>query len=396
VVKVVTDRPGPTSKADCLNTVYRRMKEFETLHGVNFDLMVMHDAEDLVHPFGFLLYNYLIPRVDVIQLPILPLPAPLFSWVHWVYADEFAENHLKDMVVREKMAGFVPFAGVGTGFSRRALAIMEARHGAELFNESSLTEDYSLGKKIKEAGLQTIFACTLVRDPQDRWYTPLCARHGFISNWSYFPMDFTRSVRQKTRWIIGISLQEWELTGWAGGFIVKLNLFKDRKVFLAATTNLLGYLVLLYFALSALGARDWLPVAPLPLLTQGSPLYYLILVDSFFMVFRVLERIYFVSMVYGLPAGLLSFPRLAFANVLNGIAAYRALTFYLQARTGGKRVSWDKTEHKEGFGQLPAKQTGETPAGGDDHRGRSSPTAERRRSGDDHQRPRTHPARDAH
>jgi adsorption protein B len=361
VVKVVTDRPGPTSKADCLNTVYRRMKQFERDHGVTFDLMAMHDAEDLVHPYGFLLYNYLIPRVDVIQLPILPLPTSWREWIHWTYADEFAENHLKDMIVREKMAGFVPFAGVGTGFSRRALAILEAHFGEALFNESSLTEDYSLGKKIREAGLQTIFAHVILHDPAERGWRPLAARKNFISNWSYFPMDFTRAVRQKTRWIIGISLQEWEHSGWAGSWTVKLNLFKDRKVFLAFSSTFFGLLLLGYFGLWTLGARGWLPFQPLLVLEPGSPLYTLVLIDTSFMAIRMFERVLFVSFVYGPLAGLLALPRLILGNIVNGLAAYRALTYFLQARATGARMRWDKTDHVEGIGALPATQHGELP-----------------------------------
>ncbi|HYK17178.1 MAG TPA: glycosyltransferase [Bryobacteraceae bacterium] len=41
---------GPTSKADCLNWVYRRMLLFEAHHGEQFEIVMTHDAEDLIHP----------------------------------------------------------------------------------------------------------------------------------------------------------------------------------------------------------------------------------------------------------------------------------------------------------------------------------------------------------
>src|SRR6185312_14187967 len=63
IIKVVNVKPGPTTKADCLNNLYRTLKGFEEREGINFDIIVMHDAEDVVHPNSFLLYNYLIPRV---------------------------------------------------------------------------------------------------------------------------------------------------------------------------------------------------------------------------------------------------------------------------------------------------------------------------------------------
>ena len=41
---------GPTSKADCLNWIYQRMLLFEEHHSTRFDIVVTHDAEDLIHP----------------------------------------------------------------------------------------------------------------------------------------------------------------------------------------------------------------------------------------------------------------------------------------------------------------------------------------------------------
>src|SRR6185312_9692272 len=208
---------------------------FEEREGINFDIIVMHDAEDVVHPNSFLLYNYLIPRVDAIQLPILPLPTDWRRFVHWSYADEFSETHMKDVPVREKLSGFVPYAGTGTGFSRRVFVTLE-QMGFTVFNESSMTEDYSMSKRIRELGMTSIFVNLVLADDKSPWWTPLCRRPGFIANWAYFPMDFTRAVRQKSRWILGISLQEWEHGGWKGTLRIKENLVKDRKVFVAAGT----------------------------------------------------------------------------------------------------------------------------------------------------------------
>ena len=40
---------GPTSKGDCLNWIYRRMQEFEEQHRVRFEIVITHDAEDMIH-----------------------------------------------------------------------------------------------------------------------------------------------------------------------------------------------------------------------------------------------------------------------------------------------------------------------------------------------------------
>ena len=353
VIKVVTTRPGPTNKADCLNHIYLAMQAYEQAHQMIFDIVVMHDAEDVIHPYSFMLYNYLLPRVDVVQLPILPLPVPWNQWVHWVYGDEFAENHMKDMIVRERQKGFVPFAGVGTGFSRHSFSVLAEMGGGKVFNEYSLTEDYSTSKKVREAGLQTIFVNLLLADDRSPWYTPLCRRPGFISNWSYFPFDFARSVRQKTRWVIGISLQEWEQTGWSGTWMMRENLLKDRKVFVSSATVLVGYLVVLYFLIYQLGQWNLVPFKWLPIISRGTALYDLIVVVTGFMIVRMLQRFIMVTMVYGPLTGLLAFPRLFLGNVVNGLSAFLALKTYLETWQG-RAMAWDKTDHQEGVGALPA------------------------------------------
>ncbi|WP_288484712.1 glycosyltransferase [uncultured Novosphingobium sp.] len=45
---VIHDRPGPTTKADCLNRVYRAMCADERASGRRFAGVVMHDAEQVV------------------------------------------------------------------------------------------------------------------------------------------------------------------------------------------------------------------------------------------------------------------------------------------------------------------------------------------------------------
>src|SRR5581483_9135422 len=96
---VVNDKPGPTTKAQNLNCVYREMQRIEGTD--EFRIIVLHDVEDVIHPLSFAIYNWLLPAKDMIQVPVLPLERPWYKFVAWTYADEFCEHHLKDMVVRE-------------------------------------------------------------------------------------------------------------------------------------------------------------------------------------------------------------------------------------------------------------------------------------------------------
>ena len=102
---VVCARPGPTSKADCLNNVVDAILQFEKRSGVRFAGFILHDAEDVLSKLELRLFNYLVNRKDLIQLPVYPLERPWNDFTGGHYLDEFAELHGKDIVVREALAG---------------------------------------------------------------------------------------------------------------------------------------------------------------------------------------------------------------------------------------------------------------------------------------------------
>ena len=82
---------GPTSKADCLNWIFQHVLLDEERRGERFELIVTHDAEDLIHPDELRWINLYSARYDFIQTPVLALPTPLRALTHGVYCDEFAE-----------------------------------------------------------------------------------------------------------------------------------------------------------------------------------------------------------------------------------------------------------------------------------------------------------------
>jgi adsorption protein B len=106
---------GPTSKADCLNAIYLRLQEYEQEHGVRFEVVVTHDAEDLMHPESLRMINFFARRYDMVQVPVLALPTPAREFTHGLYCDDFAEFQSKDILVRQYLGGFIPSNGVGTG-----------------------------------------------------------------------------------------------------------------------------------------------------------------------------------------------------------------------------------------------------------------------------------------
>tara|TARA_B100000700_G_scaffold55630_1_gene59895 strand:+ start:1927 stop:2709 length:783 start_codon:yes stop_codon:yes gene_type:complete len=124
VHKVVCARPGPTSKADCLNNIIASIFTFESQAKFAFQGFILHDAEDVLSAMEMRLFNYLVERKDLIQLPVFPFERQWYEFTSGSYLDEFAEIHGKDVPVREALVGQVPSAGVGTCFSRRAIQLL--------------------------------------------------------------------------------------------------------------------------------------------------------------------------------------------------------------------------------------------------------------------------------
>src|SRR5215468_10480783 len=74
VHRIVCPNNGPTNKADCLNWIYQGIKLLEKEQHLRFEIFVMQDCEDVIHPLCYKLLNYLIPRKDMVQLPVHSLP----------------------------------------------------------------------------------------------------------------------------------------------------------------------------------------------------------------------------------------------------------------------------------------------------------------------------------
>ncbi len=352
VQRVVCPRDGPTSKADCLNWIWQGIQLFEKEHDVRFEAFALHDSEDVLHPLSLKMFNYLIPRKDMVQLPVLPLEAPWHQFTAGHYLDEFAENHSKDMVARERLSGVVPSAGVGCAFSRRAMETMALHDRNQLFSVESLTEDYDFGFRLQQHGLKQVFVKQAIRRVTTRapWWggapREVTVRE-YIATREYFPARFRPAVRQKARWILGIALQGWARLGWVGGGWTRYMLFRDRKALVTNLANVAGYVVVVAVTTLWLVQR-LVPDAyrfP-PLVEIGSWLWYAILANTFFLVVRLFQRALCVGRIYGAGQALLSMPRQVWGNVINFAAVCRAFWLFGRSLATGKRIAWDKTAHE--------------------------------------------------
>ncbi|HEX8571824.1 MAG TPA: glycosyl transferase family protein [Allosphingosinicella sp.] len=320
--------PGPTTKADCLNRLWEAMLADEALEGRRSKAVVLHDAEDLVHPDELRLFDGLVERFDLVQLPVLPLIDPESNWLGGHYADEFAESHGKELVVRGALGAGLPSAGVGCAFSREALGRLADGRGGRPFDSDSLTEDYELGLRIADAGGRSAFLRVAAADGS------------LIATREYFPGTLAASVRQKSRWMAGIALSGWDRLGWTGGAAERWMRLRDRQSLLAAALLGSGYLALaLWLVLKAWQGAGGEGPAPLP-----AALSALVAVNLALLGWRMAIRAGFTTAAHGWREGLRAIPRMAIGNFVLILAAASALARYGAQRRGG-RPRWDKTAH---------------------------------------------------
>ena len=355
---VIGDKPGPTNKAANLNGIYRYIKHFEKSLGEPFGIFVLHDSEDIIHPLSFKLYNYLIPRKDMIQIPVFPIEVGYFNFTHWVYADEFAENHTKDIIVRESIKAHVPSAGVGTAFSKNALQLLvDKSNKNEPFAIDSLTEDYHTSLALRVHNLKLAFIKQSIT--RVRWQKRFFWGGGYvlkpfkeyIATREMFPVDYMKAVRQKSRWIIGIVFQEWDHNEWPNKWIIRYSLAHDRKSFITHFINGFGYFVFLFWLLYSL-MIEFKPEYPslYEKFNQNMWVWWLMVIVLILTIDRAIQRIIATYGIYGWIPALLSIPRSVYGNLINLHALMRAYHIYFTtekpSKTSNVQPAWDKTEHE--------------------------------------------------
>jgi adsorption protein B len=326
---VIGATPGPTTKADCLNQIWETMLADELAEGRLVKAIILHDAEDVVHPAELSIFDRLIEKYDLVQLPVRPLIHPVSPWVSGHYADEFAEAHAKELCVRQRLGAALPSAGVGCAFSREALMRMARQAGGQPFDASSLTEDYELGLKLRALGGAQIFA-RIVENDGDQ---PIATRE-------YFPATIEDAVRQKSRWVTGIALSGWDRLGWAGGLAERWMRLRDRQSVLAAVLLCAGYVSFgLWFLLKL---PEWL--IGWETRSVSAALEAVLWINFAILLWRLAMRCYFTTQTYGWRQGLLSLPRIVVGNYITILAAWRAVACYRNIQKTGL-TKWDKTAH---------------------------------------------------
>ncbi len=320
---------GPTSKADCLNWVYQFMLLFEEEHAIRFETIVTHDAEDLIHPEALRLIDFHTRQYGMVQIPVLALPTPIHELTHGVYCDEFAQFQFRDMPVRNRVGGFVPSNGVGTGFSREAIEAIAAAHSNRIFEPACLTEDYENGFRVHRLGFKQLFI-------------PLTKIDGsFAATREYFPRQYRAAVRQRTRWTTGIVLQSWEYHGWRESCAQLWWFWRDRKTLLnnllTPPVQLLAVYGLITLGISTATHTRW------NLAGTFSPVWNWALAanTAIYLAIRIgsSQRVYGWKFAAAVPL------RMVWGSWINFVSSAAAVRQYAVARWTKKPLVWLTTEH---------------------------------------------------
>ncbi len=341
---------GPTSKADCLNWIIQNILVMEEASGERFDIFLMHDAEDVVHPFELKTVNGFMNGQGMIQLPVLSMNRPWTRLVACHYLDEFAEFHTKDLPVRSALSGMTPSAGVATAFSRPAIEALRAERNNEPFNTASLTEDYDVAHRLHRLGFHSRFVryyarTTRYRNAVLRKGQVPYGRNELVATKEYFPDRWTTSVRQKARWMLGISFMGWRDLGWFGDLANRYFLFRDRKALLTAPIGVLAYILLLQQLAYWAASRIDPDLAGLPPLITWPWLQTLVFINLGFLFNRLIHRVWFTGRTHGLGYIGLVPVRMVLANLISFGAFWRAMRMFLLHLITGKSITWDKTDH---------------------------------------------------
>ncbi|MCR2834813.1 glycosyl transferase family protein [Parerythrobacter lacustris] len=327
---VVHDVAGPTTKADCLNRLYRALCLDESRLGRSARMVVLHDAEDMVDPAALVLLDQALNGAELAQIPVLPMPQAGSRWIGSHYCEEFAEAHGKAMVVRDALGAGIPLAGVGCAIARAALERLAERDPSGTpFAADCLTEDYELGLSVADWGGRARFL--RYRHPDG----------SLVATRAFFPSELETAVRQKTRWIHGIAFQAWDRLGWRSRPAEVWMRMRDRRGPLAAFVLSMAYALLIVstivWVLGGLGFG-----API----ETSPALEIVLWLNFAsLAWRIVWRFGFTAREYGWAEGLRSILRIPVTNIIAIMAGRRAVLAYIRSLRGWA-PTWDKTEHR--------------------------------------------------
>lgn len=323
IQRVDVPHPGPTCRADALNWVVEGVFAYEAREGTAFAGLVVHGMGDVLHRLSLAYFNYLLPRKDMIALPVAALDQPWHALVAGTVMDESAQSYSKGAVLRER-AAFVPAAGAGVCLSRRAVQALVRLTCAKPFDVASLSDDYGVSRALARLDLRTLsgeFPADI--EPQEIVATPLAIRR-------HFPTTFARAYRHKARRLLDLLLNR--------GSRLPRGLSPGARYLQLRQTKfvVMGFVVALAYLVAALALLTGT-------LAPGGAWGVLTGVLALLLVGRLAHRAYFTTRLYGWRHGAMALPRAVVGHALDLMASLRAWRLYALHTVRGKKLTWDKT-----------------------------------------------------
>lgn len=227
------------------------------------------------------------------------------------------------------------------------LTTLKSVQGGFYLKRDTLTEDYFLGLTCHDLKIPSHFSCDYyeVNDPKTGKIT-----REYIATRELFPQKMKTSIKQKTRWTLGISLQGLAHRPWkSSNFFAMYFLWRDRKGLVNAPIFTASLFFTVYCISSYFAYGSWPILRHIPYQH-----FLLIMMWSIFMfsIMRLLNRIFLVMRIYGLKMAMVVPLRWILSNFINTACTYNAIQQWANAKYLGKHPAWSKTEHivPEGFG----------------------------------------------
>jgi adsorption protein B len=345
-------------RADCLNEMYKSILQHEREQQIRFELFLVLDPGDVVHPQTLKYANVLAPPARMLQFPLLALePAGLGEVAH-AQVDEWAERALLEWPARARLCGYFPSMGSGTVFSSEAVNFLAGQGDYRLFDERQAAELFQAGLALRDLpGPRRYLAEWVERKaPRDaKTRNPLAVQtvRELVAILFSPPISWRSALARQTRWYLGAGLQ----AGPAGPDTAAGRYFRwhDRKapwIHLAAGPALL---VLAYAAGGWAAAAAGFESAPPPLFECGEIYTTLLVLAAGLLAWRGLVRAACTGVCHGSRQALLSIPRQAPALALRLAAAARATWYFLRRSAFEPRALWEQETVN-----WPAVETGGT------------------------------------
>jgi bacteriophage N4 adsorption protein B len=164
-----------------------------------------------------------------------------------------------------------------------------------------------------------------------------------VATREYFPRRIQAAIRQRTRWVTGITLQGWQRSGWKGSWPTKYWFWRDRKGLVANPLSLLTNVIfgigLFDLAQSVAEHRPWIFTATNPVVRWLCSFTFAL------QWFRITLRVVCVTRIYGLLFALGVPLRALYGNLINCAASVRAVYTFVRAKLRRQQVAWLKTDH---------------------------------------------------